>query len=260
MKITIVGCGVMGSALARHLAKHHRLTLCDSNQVRTEALAKEIGGEYLGSLREAVQRAEVVVLAVKPKDLLSVGKSIAEAVTKEKILLSILAGTPLALLRQVFPAGYLVRAMPNLGFISGQGVTGLVDDGALSQKVKGIIDTLMEGMGLSIWMTENKIEAVTALSGSGIAFDLFLIEAMIDGGVKLGFTEEEAKAVVLKTMEGAVALLKQTGRSPQELRQQISSPGGTTLAGLKVMEEKGVRDGILQTLYACHERALSMMK
>jgi pyrroline-5-carboxylate reductase len=115
-------------------------------------------------------------------------------------------------------------------------------------------------MGLYAWMAEGKLEALTAISGSGIGFVLVMIEAMIDGGVHLGFTATDAREYVLKTMEGAVALVRETGKHPAELKLNISSPGGTTIAGLKVMEEQGVRSGIIHTLIASYEKALNMMK
>lgn len=256
MNITIVGCGVMGSAFAKHFAKKHSVTVCDHDLHRMQALAGEIGGKYQGNVHEAVQDADVILLAVKPKDLASVAKSM--TFDKEKILISILAGTPLSALKSHFPKAVIVRSMPNLALTCGQGVIGLVEDYDLSDDVKKKVDSLMQGMGLYAWMPENKVEALTALSGSGIAFVLLMIEAMIDGGVFLGFSAQESREFVLKTMDGAVALMREHGKHPAELKQQISSPAGTTIAGLKVMEEKGVRSGIFHTLIASYEKALSM--
>jgi len=260
MKIAVIGCGVMGSAFARHLAKKNSVILCDRDKERGKAFAKEIGGSYRENSAEGVSTADVIVLAVKPKDLATVAREIAPALTNKKILISILAGTPIATLRHYFPLASLVRTMPNMGLICGEGVMGLVDAEGLSSEIKQIIDSLFEGIGLKMWMNENKIEAVTALSGSGIGFIFVIIEAMIDGGVHLGFSSSESREIVLKTIEGAVALMRETGKHPAELKLQISSPGGTTIAGLKVMEEAGVRSGIIKTLAASYEKALNMMK
>ncbi|MBS0604119.1 MAG: pyrroline-5-carboxylate reductase [Verrucomicrobia bacterium] len=260
MKIAVIGCGVMGSAFARHFAKKNTVILCDRDKEKTLSLAKEIGGSYEEKPDRAAMEAEVVLLAVKPKDLPSAAQELAPAFQNKKILISILAGTPVAVLKSHFPHALVLRTMPNLGMICGEGVIGLVDDPNMGADGKNTIDSLMEGVGLCLWMPENKVDAVTALSGSGIGFVLVMIEAMIDGGVHLGFTSIESREIVLKTMEGAVALMRESGKHPAELKLQISSPGGTTIAGLKVMEETGVRSGIIKTLVASYEKAVHMMK
>lgn len=249
----------MGSAFAKHFVKKHSVILCDRDKTKGQAFAKEIGADFEENLSSAVQKADVVLLAIKPKDLSSAAKAMTDSFTEEKILFSILAGTPLSLLKRNFPKGTIVRSMPNLALVLGQGVVGLAENG-LSDPLKQQIDSLLEGIGLVAWMPEEKIDALTALSGSGIGFVLVMMEAMIDGGVHLGFTATEAREFVLKTIEGAVALMKETGKHPAELKLQIASPGGTTIAGLKVMEEEGVRSGIVHALVACHEKALNMMK
>ncbi len=250
----------MGSALAKHLAKKNAVVVYDRNASKRKALAEEIGGTERETAAEAIQDAEVIFLAIKPKDLASFAREASEAFTKQKTVISILTGASVAMLRSYFPSSLIVRTMPNLGLLCGQGVTGLVDDPALSSEAKKRVEALFEGMGLNIWLPEQKMEAITALSGSGIGFVLVMIEAMIDGGVHLGFNSSEAREIVLKTMEGAVGLMRASGKHPGELKLQISSPGGTTIAGLKVMEETGVRSGIMKTLLASYERALNMLK
>lgn len=260
MKIAVIGCGAMGSAFARHFAKKNTVILCDHDPKKAAQLAGEIKGTYHEKASDAIHAAEIIVLAVKPKDLSSIAQETESAFKSGKILVSILAGASVAMLKKHFPSAVIVRSMPNMGLIYGEGVMGLVNSPDLSAATKTTIDSIMDGMGLNLWLTESKVEAITALSGSGIAFILVVIEAMIDGGVHLGFTSQEAREIVLKTMEGAIALLKESGKHPAELRLQIASPGGTTIAGLKMMEECGVRSGIVKTLAACHEKALNMMK
>ncbi len=259
MKIAVIGCGVMGTAFARHLAKKNAIILCDRDKEKAAALSKELNGSYFEKVAEAVETADYILLAVKPKDLDAIAREMNDAVGN-KILISILAGTPLDLLKHYFPRAIPVRTMPNMGLICGKGVVGLVDETGLSPDIKKGVDSLFEGIGLKLWMSETQIEAITALSGSGIGFIFVIIEAMIDGGVNLGFSSSEAREIVLTTMEGAIALMRATGKHPAELKLQISSPGGTTIAGLKVMEETGVRAGIIKTLTACYEKALNMRK
>jgi len=249
----------MGSAFAKHFAKNHSVLLYDRNGAQAQALAKEIGCSFKESLSSAVEEADQVLLAIKPKDLSALAKASADVFTEKKVLISILAGTPISLLKQNFPKAMIVRSMPNLALVFGQGVMGLAENGHLSPQLKQQVNTLLEGIGLIIWMPENKIDALTALSGSGIGFVLVMIEAMIEGGVHLGFTAEESKEIVLKTIEGALALMRGSGKHPAELKLQIASPGGTTIAGLKVLEEKGVRSGIVHALVACYEKAQRML-
>lgn len=260
MKIAVIGCGVMGSAFAKHFAKKHSVLLYDRDQVKTRALAKEIGGSFAENLNSAIGDADLILLAIKPKDLSLLAKTGSDAFTEKKILISILAGTSISLLKRNFPKPIIVRSMPNLAFVFGQGVMGLAENGHLSLQLKQQINLLLDGIGLILWMPEDKIDALTALSGSGIGFVLVMIEAMIDGGVHLGLTAQESKEIVLKTIEGTVALMKESGKHPAELKLQIASPGGTTIAGLKVMEEEGVRSGIVHALVACYEKAQSLMK
>ena len=255
MKIAIIGCGVMGSALARHFSKEHAVILCDQGHEKSAILAKELGAEVYARHTDAIEKADVVVLAVKPKNLDNVSQTTRPAFTKEKLILSVLAGTPLSLLRNHFPRGVIVRMMPNLALICGEGVIGLVNDPTLEEKFKKVVTSLLSGLGLLTWLPEDKLDALTALTGSGPAFLSVMIEAMIDSGLSLGFTLHESKDFVLKTLEGTVALLRHTGMHPAELKWKVASPGGTTVAGLKVLESSSIRGAIMHTFAAAFGRA-----
>ena len=207
-----------------------------------------------------MRSADIIFLAVKPKDLSVAAQQIAPALKSDQILISILAATSVELLKSCFPHVIVVRAMPNIGLTCCQGVIGLVNEQSIPLEARKTVDLLLDGLGLNIWLSEDKVEALSALSGSGIAFVLVMIEAMIEGGVLLGLNLKESREVVLKTMEGAVGLVQGSDKHPAELKLQVCSPGGTTIAGLKALEEAGVRAGILQTLTACYEKALKMMK
>jgi pyrroline-5-carboxylate reductase len=258
MKVAIIGCGVMGAAFAKHFAKEHTVFLCDQEKRRRERLAEEIGGKPIEKMSEAIKEAEVVLLAVKPKDMAEVAKATHTEFSKEKLLMSILAGTSLSLLRKSFFATIL-RLMPNLALTCGEGVIGLVDDGHLSEEEKKNAEELLKGLGLLAWLPESKIEALTALAGSGPAFIFVIIEALIEGGISMGFNAEEAREFALKTIEGATSLLRATGKHPAELKWNVASPAGTTIAGLNEMEASGVRSGIIQTLHATYLRAKEIL-
>lgn len=258
MKVAIIGCGVMGAAFANHFAKEHTVFLCDQEKRKRERLAEEMGGKAVEKMTEAVKEADLVVLAVKPKDMVTVAKETRAQFSEEKLLMSILAGTSHALLRENFSATVL-RLMPNLALTCGQGVIGLVDDEGLSEETKKSAEQLLSGLGLLAWLPESKIEALTALTGSGPAFIFVIIEALIEGGISMGFTAKEAREFTLKTIEGATSLLRATGKHPAELKWNVASPAGTTIAGLNEMEASGVRSGIIQTLHATYLRAKEIL-
>jgi pyrroline-5-carboxylate reductase len=260
MKIAIIGCGTMGSAFARHLAHKNSVILSDRDEIKAQDLAQEIGAIAQKNLDLTVREADVVLLAVKPKDLSAIAKAMKSSFSEGKILISILAGVPLSVLKRSFPSVSVVRAMPNLALICGHGVIGLSEDDQLPEEIRKTVGSLLNGLGLHVWMAEEKLEALTALSGSGIGFIFVMIEAMMEAGVYLGFTAHDSKEFVLQTMEGAIALMRKTGKHPAELKLNVSSPGGTTIEGLRVMEEKAVRSGIIHTMIACYEKAHQMMK
>jgi len=258
MKIAIIGCGVMGSAFARQFGKKgNQITLCDHSEKKGIALAEEIGGHFEIEPKKAVQGVDLVLLAIKPKDLKKTAKQIGSL--EGHILISILAGTRVEKLKDHFPGAFVIRSMPNLALTCSESVIALVEDPTLTKEIIEKTDQLLEGLGLILWVEESKIDAITALAGSGPAFVLGIIEAMVEGGIALGLREDEALELTLQTLIGTVALQKANPGHPGALRWQISSPGGTTIAGLKAFEESGIRSGIMRTLFATFQRTQEML-
>ncbi len=260
MKIAIIGCGVIGSALARHFAKKHQLLLCDHTYQKSSALAQELGGEAYENSAQAIEEAELVVLAIKPKDLAAFAGATSQAFKHAPMLVSVLAGTSVDLLHRFFPASLIIRIMPNLPMIYGEGVIGFVNTPHITEPRKKTIEAIFEGLGLLQWLSEDHLEALSALAGSGPAFVFVLIQAMIESGMMLGFTSHEAEKYVLKTIEGSIALLKASGKTPAELIAQVASPGGTTRAGLKVLEDSHIHQILLNTYQATFNRAKELQK
>jgi len=254
MKIAIIGCGVMGSAFARFWAQKHEVYLCGRDPAKLQDLSSEIKAPILSS-EEAAQKADVILLSFKPKDLKAAAKSLSPYLAG-KIVISILSGADTKVLESSFPKTHIVRTMPNLALTSGEGIIGVAD--SLDPPLKAKISDLFSGMGLVYFLPESKMEGFTALCGSSPAFIYVMLEAMMEGGVALGFSFDDAKELVIKAFEGAIALLKDSGKHPAELKMQISSPGGTTIAGLNEMEKQGVRSGLIKTLFACYHRASEM--
>lgn len=256
MKVAIIGCGVIGSALAVHFAKKNSVILCDRSFAKSSKLAGEIGGVAVEKVSQAIQQADVIILAIKPKDLKKFAEETSSLFTSSQILISTLGGTYLSTLKNYFSKPHIIRCLPNIPMICGEGVIGFVEDNQLKEK----INSLFHGLGLLVWLSEEKLEGLSALAGSGPAFVYVLIEAMIDSGVFLGFPAHEAKELVLKTLEGSIKLLRESGLSPAELKLKVASPGGTTIAGLKALEEGGVRGTLMRTYQATFQKAHDMQK
>lgn len=258
MKIAVIGCGVMGSALARHFSKKNQLILCDHSPAKSAALAKELKATAYERVSDAIQEAEVVVLAMKPKDLPALAKSAGVVFTENQLLISVLTGVSYSMLRKYFPLVSVLRIMPSIAMAYQTGVIGLAKDADISQELKKRAEELLQGAGMLAWIPENKMEALTALTGSGPAFIFLLMEAMVEAGIYMGFAPDEAKDLVLNMMEGSLSLIKETGKHPAELKWQVASPAGTTIAGLKAMEAAGVRAGVMNTFVAAYERGKHM--
>lgn len=255
MRIAIIGCGNMGTALARRLSKDHQLVLHDRDPVWTEGLAKEIYAQACQHIRDVVHEADIVILAVKPEHLQEVADQIAPALESKQILVSLLAGIPLDDLKSFFPSAKLVRMMPNIAAGYGEGVIGLAASEKIDGELKGELGKTFQPLGKIYWLNEEKMNALTSLTGSGPAFVFVMIESMIEAGIAMGFSAADAKQLVMHMIEGSLTVMKETKKHPSELKWQIASPSGTTIEGLIQLEDDGLRRAILNTFLASYHRA-----
>jgi len=258
MKVGVVGCGVMGSAMARIIKGNHEVAIYSRSQGKVDTLCNEIGAKRCSSFEELAKSSDVVILAVKPKDLEEVAEELDPVLEKGTLLLSILVGTPLSRLTDQFSNTRVFRLMPNLPLLCGKGLIAVADEEEMEKTNKEKVDQVLKGLGTTVWLDEALMNSFAALTGSNPAFIYLIIEAMIQAGVTMGFNEEEAQEYVLKTIDGAVALLRYTGDAPSDLRKAISSPGGTTIAGLNELEKLGVRHGIIRGILRTLERGKEM--
>lgn len=254
MKIAIIGCGNMGEGIAQRLSSEHQVFLFDRHPEKMEKLQKEGFGTACQKMEEALTPSEVVILAVKPQSFVEVAKGFQNPLSHQ-ILISLLAGTTIATIRKHIPYRKIIRMMPNLALICGQGAIGLASDEPLSQNDHKLIHQICTSLGKVYELSESKIDAFTALAGSGPAFVFALIEAMVEAGIGMGFDAKNAESIVRQMIKGSVDLLEASGKHPAALKWQIASPAGTTMAGLKEMEEYSVRAGIINTFFAAYERA-----
>lgn len=220
-----------------------------------EAAAERFGIAYTPELEALIAPSDTLILAVKPQQLNELPATIADD-TAGKLIVSILAGTPLKKLQATFPkARNIVRAMPNTPGMIGYGVTAYASTTPLSQADDAIAVGLLGALGKLLSVPEDKLDAVTGVSGSGPAYLFEFVAALRDGGIAAGLDPEIAYTLALETTRGAAELLKQVPETPEQHRDWVSSPGGTTLAGLGVMKNNDVRRILKDTVLAATARS-----
>ena len=254
MQIGIIGCGNMGSALARRLSKEHSLFLYDHRPEKIQKLEAEGLGKATASLQEVLHLSEAVILAVKPQSLEQLVAQMTDPISSDLSIVSLLAGVSISTLRTYFPKQFLMRMMPNIAVAYGEGVVGLTADPTMPQNKKKQLSEAFKNLGQVHWIAEEKMNALTSLTGSGPAFCFAIIEAMIEAGIVMGFPAPLAKELVYQTLQGSLSLLIHTGKHPEELKWEVASPKGTTIAGLKKLEESDLRGAIINTFLAAYAR------
>jgi pyrroline-5-carboxylate reductase len=206
-------------------------------------------------LKEAVQHAEAVVIAVKPYHLQELAKHLSPLLKEGTIVISVLAGVRAADLKKHFPKQRIVCIMPNIAVAYGKGIIGIAQSSDMTEELSLVIQDLFADAGMLLFLPENKIDALAAIAGSGPAFAFHLIESMTEGGIFLGFSAKESLELTIKVFEGAIQLLKESKELPQALKWKVASPGGTTIEGLKVLEQERVHYALMQALQATYLKA-----
>ena len=254
--IWLVGCGNMGGAMLRGWIASGipstSITVIDPQLPRVPIGVTAIAEVGPGS-------PEVLILAVKPQVMAPVAAQFAAAGVSARLLVSVLAGVEEAVLRQHFEAGTVIRAMPNLPGSIGQGVVALHSDSAGADERAGA-ELLMKPLGLVEWIpSEPLFDAVTALSGSGPGFVYRFIEALAETGQALGLPADQAERFAIATVEGAASLARLSGESPGTLANRVASPGGTTRAGLDVLDhDNALKRLVHETLTAAARRSAEL--
>jgi pyrroline-5-carboxylate reductase len=221
-------------------------------------LAKAIGIQYRADLTPAVASADAVVVACKPQQFQALDAALAQAASGT-LVLSILAGTPLERLRQTFSnAGNIVRTMPNTPGQIGAGVTAYAPLTDLNGGDLDLVEKILSSLGNFHQVEEADLDAVTALSGSGPAYVFEFAAALREAGTQAGLPKELAASLTTDTLLGAAMLLAQSEATPEELRQAVTSPGGTTAAALEVLEKAGFRALIEETVAAAKARSIEL--
>ena len=261
--LAVLGTGMMGGALARGLVTcgampPSGLHLFDTHRAKAEALAAELGPGALAmpSAQAAVADAHVILLAVKPSMIAEVLTEIAPFVLPSQLVISIAAGIRLAKMEALLPPTIpVVRTMPNTPCLVGKGATALSRGTHATEEHLRLAESLFAAVGLSVEVPETLLDAVTGLSGSGPAYIYLVIEALADGGVKEGLTRDTARLLAAQTVLGAAQMVLSSDQHPAQLKDNVTTPGGTTIAALHVLERAGIRTALIDAIQAAAERS-----
>ena len=263
MRIAFIGGGTMGEAMVRCLLNKkvvmpENIVVSDVSQLRREFLNKEYGVSTLADNSEAIKGADLIILSVKPQDLAQVVQEI-KGLSPQQTVLSIVAGASLSHLCQALNHSSVIRAMPNMPAQIGQGMTVWSATSEVSQKQKKMAQSILSALGEEIYVADEKhIDMATALSGSGPAYVFLFIEALIDAGVHIGLPRNIAQKLVIGTLLGSTLAVQETGKHPSELRNMITSPGGTTTEALLRLEKGGFRCLLFDAVAAAYDKAISL--
>ena len=266
-----IGAGRMATALAkgfveRGLATASQLIASDPVATAGEQFQRATGGRVVADNLQVAAQADCVFLAVKPQQMADVLGQLAGRLNQRHLVVSIAAGVPLATISKALGSEALgsgprlVRVMPNTPCLIGQGASAYcLGPGTHADDVQ-LVGRLLESVGLALEVDEKLLDAVTGLSGSGPAFVYLVIEALSDGGVRMGLPRDVALALAAQTVRGAAELVLSSGQHPAVLKDQVASPGGTTIAGLQALEGGAVRGALMAAVEAATRRSVELGK
>lgn len=264
IRIGFIGAGQMATALARgfvraSLVGGDRIVAFDPVPAAGEQFCRTVDGAKLAaSNAQVATSADVLFLAVKPQFMPEVIGELKSVVDKNTLVVSIAAGVTLGTLADGMGTDRIVRVMPNTPFLVGQGAAGFAMGAGATESDKELVAQLLGALGVAIPLKESLLDAVTGLSGSGPAYVYLLIEALSDGGVRMGLPRDTATTLAARTVAGAAEMVLATGEHPAVLKDRVASPGGTTIAGLQKLEEHGVRAALIAAVEAATNRATEL--
>lgn len=263
-RLGVIGVGKMGSALIRGILKARvlspdKITAGDIDPDLLSALKKETDIKTTSNNLEVVKSAEIVLLALKPDMIRPVLMEVKGHLTEEHLLVSIAAGVPIKVIEEVAGTEMrIIRVMPNTPALIGQGAAAFSPGKKATREDVEDVKAILEAVGLAVELSEKHLDAVTGLSGSGPAFVFMVIEALADGGVKMGLPRAVAMQLAAQTVLGAAKLVLETKKHPGELKDQVASPGGTTIAGIAALERAGLRAAFIEAVEAATKRSIEL--
>ena len=260
-KIGIIGGGKMGGVLLQGMISHRLLApadiiVADVDSNRLEELKSAYGVRVTQDAKEAVRISNIVIVAVKPQIMEDILNVIAGTVTPAKLVISIAAGIPIELIKKTLKKGvHIIRTMPNTPALVGEGITALAAGPDVTEEEWAAARRIFDAVGLTVVVQEGMMDAVTGLSGSGPAYGFTIIEALADGGVQMGLSRDIALKLAAQTILGAARLVLAGDKHPGQLKDMVTSPGGTTIAGLRALEEGKIRSTLMAAVEAATMRS-----
>jgi len=261
MKIAFIGGGNMAEAilaavLANQIASPEEVTVSDIAEARRTYLQSKFKVSTTDQNLQAISNKDILVLAVKPKVLAEVMAELKGRIQPDQLIISIVAGKSISTLISGLDHSCIVRSMPNTPAQISEGITVWTATSQVKAQQKRWAASILGGMGTEVYVDDEKyLDMATAVSGSGPAYVFLFVEAFTEAAVKLGFTPELASKLVMQTLLGASHLLRNSGRTPQDLRRAVTSPGGTTAEAIAAFEKGGFNDLVAQAVQAAYRKA-----
>jgi pyrroline-5-carboxylate reductase len=260
-RVAVLGAGTIGEALIAGLLsggwrEPSEIVATGRREERVDELREKLGVKATLSNADAVADAALIVIAVKPQDFDVLLEEIGAVVTPEQTVLSVAAAIPTAAIEERLPDGVpVVRAMPNAPAIVHEGIAGMCAGAHADEPNLALAEEALQHLGAVVRVPEPYMDAVTAVSGSGPAYFALLAEAMIEAGILLGLGRDVSTQLVVQTMFGTAKLLRDEHMHPVELREKVTSPGGTTIRAVRELEQAGVRAAFLNAIQAAMDRS-----
>jgi pyrroline-5-carboxylate reductase len=260
IKFGMVGGGVMGEALmsrliAQQVYEPETILVSEPMAARRELLMQKYGVQTTDDNRQVAQASTAVMLAIKPQIFTIVATELQSVINPDAIVLSILAGTTLTQLETAFVNNPVIRVMPNTPAQVGAGVSAIAAGQKAQANHVATAKQILQTVGSVVEVPESMMDAVTGLSGSGPGYVAIVIEALADGGVVAGLPRPIAMQLAIQTVLGTATLLQETGMHPGQLKDQVTSPGGTTIAGIAQLEQQGLRSALIEAVRAATNRS-----
>ncbi len=258
--IGFVGTGNKGEALIRGLlkagvAEPSHILGRDPRSDRAAELAEKYGIRTTGDNTEVARQSDILILSIKPQVMERVLEEIGPEIHAQALVISIAAGVPLAAIESRLPQARVIRTMPNTPALVGAGATAIAVGGHATDDDLQAAHRIFDSVGMTVALDEAQMDAVTGLSGSGPAYVFLVIEALADAGVKVGLSRHHAQALAAQTLLGSAKLLIETNEHPGRLKDMVTSPGGTAIAGLHTLEAGGLRTTLMDAVEAATKRS-----
>ena len=258
-KIGFIGGGALAESVVKGIAEKflsaENIFVSDHKKSRCDELKKiykinaEVGAENF------LSEVKILIVAVKPKDSEKTFVELQNKIHSETIILSVVAGKKISALEKFFPKNPICRAMPNVALSVGEGMTAYSVNKKISDAEKVLIKNFWSAVGRAVEVDEKLLDAVTGLSGSGSAYAFLMIDALADGGVLAGLPRKISIELAAQTLLGAAKMVLETGEHPDALRDKVTSPAGTTIEGVRILERGGVRSSLIEAVIAATEKS-----